>query len=85
VCPTESIVYGSNHAPTNFLGKALTWQGRRLKTYDGNTYEYNDAGIRTSKTVDGVTTQYHLIGDKVGSLKKVIRKRSMCSPIFPSF
>lgn len=70
VSTTESIVYGSNHAPTNFLGKVLTWQGRRLKTYDGNTYEYNDAGIRTSKTVDGVPTHYHLIGDKVGSLIK---------------
>lgn len=70
VSTTESIVYGSNHAPTNFLGKALTWQGRRLKTYESITYEYNDAGIRTSKTVDGVKTEYHLIGDKVGSLTK---------------
>ena len=70
VSTTESIVYGSNHVPTSFLGKALTWQGRRLKTYDSDSYEYNDAGIRTSKTVDGVPTQYHLIGDKVGSLTK---------------
>jgi len=70
VSTTESIVYGSNHVPTNFLGKALTWQGRRLKTYDSDSYEYNDAGIRTSKTVDGVPTHYHLIGDKVGSLTK---------------
>jgi len=26
---------------------------------------YNAGGIRTSKTVDGITTDYHLVGDKV--------------------
>jgi RHS repeat-associated protein len=29
------------------------------------TYKYNDSDIRTQKTVDGVTTTYHLVGDKV--------------------
>ena len=29
------------------------------------SYKYNDAGIRTEKTVDGVVTKYHLIGNKV--------------------
>jgi YD repeat-containing protein len=27
--------------------------------------KYNDDGIRTQKTVNGVTTNYHLEGDKV--------------------
>jgi RHS repeat-associated protein len=29
------------------------------------SYKYNDSGIRTQKTVDGVTTNYRLVGDKV--------------------
>jgi len=29
------------------------------------SYKYNDAGIRTQKVVNGVTTNYHLEGDKV--------------------
>jgi RHS repeat-associated protein len=29
------------------------------------TYKYNDSGIITQKTVNGVTTTYHLVGDKV--------------------
>ncbi|MBZ9686143.1 RHS repeat-associated core domain-containing protein [Clostridium estertheticum] len=34
---------------------------------NGNTiaYKYNDSGIRTQKTVNGVTTNYNLVGDKV--------------------
>ena len=33
-------------------------------------YQYNDAGIRTSKEVNEVISKYHLIGDKVGALTK---------------
>ena len=29
------------------------------------TFKYNDSGIRTQKTVNGVTTKYTLNGDKV--------------------
>jgi len=29
------------------------------------SYKYDDSGIRTQKVVDGVTTNYHLVGDKV--------------------
>jgi RHS repeat-associated protein len=43
--------------------------GSQLKTISGNgntiTYKCDDNGIRTQKTVNGVTTNYHLIGDKV--------------------
>ncbi|AOR23451.2 hypothetical protein BGI42_06730 [Clostridium taeniosporum] len=36
-------------------------------TGNGNTisYKYNDSGIRTQKTVNDITTNYHLVGDKV--------------------
>ena len=30
-----------------------------------STFKYNDAGIRTQKTVNGVTTTYHLDGGLV--------------------
>ena len=29
------------------------------------SYKYNDSGIRTEKTVNGVTTKYYLSGDAV--------------------
>ena len=36
-------------------------------TGNGKTinYKYNDSGIRTQKTVNNITTNYHLVGDKV--------------------
>ena len=51
-------------------GDTYTWEeGRQLSGLVGNgntiSYKYNDGGIRTSKTVNGVTTTYHLVGDKV--------------------
>ncbi|NLD49905.1 MAG: RHS repeat-associated core domain-containing protein [Clostridiaceae bacterium] len=47
-----------------------TWEeGRQLASVSGNGYtlnfKYDDAGIRTQKTVNGISTNYHLIGDKV--------------------
>ena len=53
-----------------FDGNTYTWEeGRRLKSITNAnqniSYMYNASGIRTSKTVDGVTTDYHLVGDKV--------------------
>ena len=50
----------------------LTWtQGRRLASISGEekgtdyTYTYNDEGIRTGKTVDGVEHIYHLSGTQI--------------------
>ena len=48
----------------------FTWkQGRRLATADVNGYEleftYNDEGIRTSKTINGITHYYHLAGSQI--------------------
>ena len=68
---TEYISYGEAHTPINFYGKSLIWQGRRLVKVGNNiTYKYNESGLRTSKTVNGITTDYHLIGNKVSSLTK---------------
>lgn len=56
--------------PKNYDGYTFTWeQGRQLAGIDGNgkdiDFKYNVDGIRTEKTVDGVTTKYRLVGDKV--------------------
>ena len=48
------------------IGHDLTWEkGRQLKSFDNNTYTYNASGIRTSKTVNGVTHTYTLDGPKI--------------------
>ena len=72
ITTSKIITYNSNRVPTSFLSKTLGWQGRRLTSINGTDikYQYNDAGIRTSKEVNGETTNYYLIGDKVGSLSK---------------
>ena len=48
---------------------SFKWQGRRLvgATNGTNTYSftYNDEGIRTSKTKNGVTTTYYLNGGQI--------------------
>lgn len=54
----------------SYDGNHYAWEeGRNLTMIVGDqinaTYKYNDEGIRTEKTVDGVTTTYHLVGDKV--------------------
>jgi RHS repeat-associated protein len=66
----KSITYDANGNPLTYNGWTYTWEaGRQLKTASGNghsiSYKYDDSGIRTQKVVDGVTTNYHLAGDKV--------------------
>ena len=39
--------------------------GRQLASYDNITYSYNENGIRTSKTVNGVTTKFYLDGTRI--------------------
>ena len=53
-------------------GMSFTWKnGRQLATYtQGQTsasYNYNESGIRTDKTVNGITTTYQLDGSKIVS------------------
>ena len=51
---------------TYYNGMQFTWEGRRLvgATDGTNTYSftYNDEGLRTSKTKNGVTTNYYYDG-----------------------
>ena len=62
----KTITYDAQGNPTYYLGHNLTWEkGRQLKSFDGNTYTYNDNGIRTSKTVGGVKHTYTLDGAKI--------------------
>lgn len=71
------ISYGSNPLTYDAIGNLKTYngytysweEGRQLKSIIGNgrniSFKYNDNGIRTEKTVDGVTTKYFLSGNKV--------------------
>ncbi len=66
----SNISYDSIGNPLTYSGYTYTWErGRQLKGISGNSknisYKYNDSGIRTEKTVNGVLTKYHLVGDKV--------------------
>jgi RHS repeat-associated protein len=64
----EPITYDGIGNPTE---NYFTWdRGRQLSSVtDGGslnaTYEYNDRGIRTKKTVGSVVTEYHLVGSRV--------------------
>ena len=44
------------------MGNALTWtMGRQLATFGNISYTYNEDGIRTSKTVNGVKHNYYYV------------------------
>lgn len=66
----KTITYDQIGNPLNDGTYSFTWEeGRQLSGITGNgktiTYKYNDSGIRTQKTVNGVTTNYHLEGSNV--------------------
>ncbi|MBM7871484.1 RHS repeat-associated protein [Clostridium pascui] len=66
----KQITYDAIGNPLTYDGYTYTWEnGRQLKSIvKGNSnisFKYNDSGIRTEKTVNGKTTKYHLLGDKV--------------------
>lgn len=62
----KSITYDAQGNPTNYFGYELTWEkSRQLKSFGQNTYTYNANGIRTSKTVNGVTHTYTLDGTNI--------------------
>ncbi len=52
--------------PLIYRGFTMTWQGKRLSTLSGNgttaSYTYNEQGVRTSKTVNSVVTNYNYNG-----------------------
>ena len=65
-----SLSYGSGHNPLNItingVSRAITYEGKRIKTYGNNTYFYNEEGIRVKKvTEDGYIKEYILEGSKI--------------------
>lgn len=66
----KAITYDSIGNPLTYDGYSYAWEnGRQLKSMTKTglnlSFKYNDAGIRTEKTVNGKVTSYHLEGDKV--------------------
>lgn len=66
----ESITYDELGNPLTYYGnRSFSWEGRELKTLTNGTtaasYTYNASGIRTSKTVNGVTTNFSLEGSRI--------------------
>ncbi|KYH30465.1 tRNA nuclease WapA precursor [Clostridium tepidiprofundi DSM 19306] len=66
----KAITYDAIGNPLTYDGWTFDWEkGRQLKSLNGNgyniDYKYNSSGIRTEKTVNGITTKYHIVGNKV--------------------
>jgi len=66
----KAITYDAIGNPLTYDGWTYTWKdGRRLATASKGTntlsYKYNADGIRTSKTVNGTTTEYFLNGTQI--------------------
>lgn len=67
---SKSITYDAIGNPLTYNGWTYTWQnGRQLasmsKTGTSVSCKYNDGGIRTQKTVNGVATNYYTDGANV--------------------
>jgi RHS repeat-associated protein len=65
-----AITYDDLGNPVEFGNRRYSWEkGRQLSGLSDTglsaSYTYNESGIRTSKTVNNVTTTYQLSGDKV--------------------
>ena len=67
----QEITYDEIGNPLSYRdGISFTWQnGRQLAGLEKQglttSYKYNDSGIRTQKTVNGVTTNYYLNGNSI--------------------
>jgi RHS repeat-associated protein len=81
----NTITYDEIGNPLSDGTWTYTWtQGRKLQQItDGTTtasYKYNESGIRTEKTVNGVTTVYNVIGGNV-----TWEKTGSSNPIYYSY
>ena len=70
----DVIVYDASGNPTSYRGYTMTWaKGRQLASLSGNgksmSFKYDNAGIRTSKIVNGVETKYTYLGGTLVSQK----------------
>ena len=62
----ETIEYDILGNPLTYRNNDLSWShGRQLDRFNDITYKYNADGIRTSKTINGVTTRFYLDGTKI--------------------
>ena len=66
---TETIDYDAIGNPISYRGAAMAWKGRQLTGYAKNgvtsTFKYDADGLRSSKTVGGVKTEYQYVGDQL--------------------
>ena len=67
---STAIMYDDLGNPLTYGTATYTWQnGRQLATVTKDStsvsYEYNDSGIRTSKTVNGIEHVYTLNGSQI--------------------
>ena len=64
-----SYTYDAIGNPTTYRGASLAFNGRQLTSYNDGanaiSYTYDASGLRASKTVNGETTVYQYVGDKL--------------------
>ena len=67
------ITYDEIGNPLTIGSKSLTWTGRQLQGWEDEensvSYSYNGDGLRTSKTVNDVTTEYYYNGSILAGQK----------------
>ena len=68
----EAIRYDDSGNPISYRGYTMAWQGKRLtsanKSGTAITYSYDENGIRTQKSVNGVATNYYYNGSLLISM-----------------
>lgn len=66
---TETIDYDAIGNPISYRGAAMAWKGRQLTGYAKNgvtsTFSYDADGLRSTKTVGNVKTEYQYVGDQI--------------------
>ena len=62
----EAITYDEIGNPLSYRGYTMAWEGKRLQSLSGNSttasYTYDEQGVRSSKTVNGVMTTFSYNG-----------------------
>ena len=68
----ETIRYDDSGNPISYRGYTMAWQGKRLTSANKSgttiTYSYDENGIRTQKSVNGVATNYYYNGSLLISM-----------------
>ncbi len=62
----SNLTYDEIGNPTSYFGYDMSWTGRQLDSINGNdlsvSYKYDADGLRTEKTVNGVSSKYYYVG-----------------------